>query len=374
MRYVESEDRLDELASGLAGAELVAADTEAAGYHRYLDHVCLIQVSTRTQTYVIDALAVEHLGEVEQVLADPSVEVVFHDADYDLRLLQRDFGVVTRGLFDTKLAAQFLGLPRFGLGSLVEEYLGVHMEKKYQRADWAQRPLPPEMLEYAAQDTRYLPALRDRLRADLVAKGRLAWAEEEFRLQEQVRWTPTASGDGVYMRMKGIGDFRPRQLAALRELHGWREGMARSRDVAPFRVLANETLIELARRMPTNQGALSEVPGVSPSLQRRHGEAWLEAIERAQAVPARELPRRPRGRGRPPPDPELDATIERLKRARDRAAVDLELDRGFLMARQQLETVARAKPRSLEDVTAVPGIRRWQVQAMGEELWAALAG
>lgn len=370
MEYVTKEERLVGLAAELAEEDLVAVDTEAAGYHRYLDRVCLIQLSTRSNTYLIDPLAVPTLAPLAALLASPAVEVVFHDADYDLRLLDRDFDLTAAGLFDTKIAAQFLGEPSIGLGSLVEKYAGVRLEKRFQRADWARRPLPREMLEYAAEDTRHLPGLRDRLRHALEAANRSAWAEEEFRLAEQARWTP-ANGD-AFFRLKGIRDLDPRQLAGVRSLFDWRESVARERDVAPFRVLGNDVLVEAARAMPSTSAQLGAIPGLNPALRRRYGAAILAAIQRARELPGRELPQRPRAPRPLPPDPVVEARLERLKAARDRVAQSLALDRGFLMPRHQLERVARAVPRSPEELLALPDLRRWQVEAFGDALLRAM--
>ncbi len=372
MEYVQSESELNAAVERLAGARLVAVDTEAAGYHRYFDRVCLVQLSTPSETFVIDTLAVPRLDPLRPLLERPGTEVVFHDADYDLRLLVRDYGIQVRGLFDTKLAAQFLGEPSIGLAGLVEKFLGIKLEKAFQRADWARRPLPAEMLEYAAGDTRHLLPLRDLLREALSTLGRLAWAEEEFRLHEAVRWTAPAEDPDAYLRLKGTRDLRPRQLAALRELYAWREEVARSRDVAPFRVLSNEALIELARRMPETPEGLAAVPGTPRSLAGRHGAEVLAAIARARVLPEDALPVRPRRRGRPPPDPVLDATLERLRALRDEAARELGLDRGFLMPRAQLEELARIRPGSAAELAAVPGIRRWQLEAVGERILKAM--
>lgn len=372
MEYVQTQAQLEAVIERLFGVPLVAADTEAAGYHRYFDRVCLLQLSTRQSTFVIDTLAVKELAGLKPIFGDPASETVFHDADYDLRLLHRDFGITVRGLFDTKIAAQFLGEPAFGLASLAEKYLGVRLEKAYQRADWAKRPLPSAMLEYAAEDTRYLPALRDRLRAQLEQLGRLAWAEEEFRLTEAVQWIGSPEADDAYLRLKGTRDLRPRQLAALGELYAWRDQVARERDVAPFRVLTNEAMIEIARRMPEDPAALADVPGTPRSLVERYGTRIIAAIRRARELPQSALPIRPRGPGRPPPDPQFDALLERLRKARDEAAEELGLDRGFLMPRTQLEELARGRPRTREELQAIPGIRRWQVEAAGERLLEAL--
>lgn len=373
MEYIQTPAELVRMAAALRGSRILALDTEAAGYHRYLDRVCLVQLSTRSRTYVIDALAVRDLEPLADPLADAKVETVLHDADYDLRLLHRDFGLVVSGLFDTKVAAQLLGEPAIGLASLVSKYLGVHMEKKHQRADWAMRPLPAELLEYAAEDTRHLPALRDALRRELESAGRLQWAEEEFRIVESVRWLPTGNGEDAYLRVKGSRDLKPRQLAVLRELYAWREEAARARDVATFRVLSNDAMVEIARRMPGTLGALAEVPGVGRALLVRSGADLLRAIERARSIPGSELPTRPRGPRRPAPDPAFDARVERLRAARDRAADALGLDRGFLMPRAQLEAVARQRPTTPEELARVPDMRQWQIEAAGPQLLEALA-
>jgi ribonuclease D len=374
MEYIQTEAELETAVSRLRGAPLVAADTEAAGYHRFEDRVCLLQLSTRTDNLVIDTLSLAHLEGLAPIFSDPKIEVIFHDADYDLRLLQRDFGLTVRGVFDTKIAAQFLGEAAFGLASLVEKYLGRKLEKAFQRADWARRPLPPEMLEYAAGDTEYLPALRDALRQGLEEAGRTSWAQEEFQLEESVRWAPAEDAGEAYLRLKNTRDLRPRQLAALRELYGWREGVARARDLAPFRVLTNDVLVELARRMPRAPGGLAGIPGAPRALAERYGSDLLAALERAQQLEESELPVRPRGPGRPPPDPEFDALVERLRQVRDEVAEGLGLDRGFLMPRAQLEELARRRPATIAELEAIPGFRHWQAEAAGGELITALRG
>jgi ribonuclease D len=374
MRLIETMPELERLGEELAGEPLIAADTEAAGYHRYQDRLCLLQLSTRDRTWIVDTVALGSLNPIADAFERPEVEVVFHDADYDLRLLDRDFDLQVRGLFDTKIAARFAGEHAFGLASLLGGELGVTMEKKYQRADWAKRPLSPEMLEYAAMDTRYLPQLRDLLRQRLEELGRLHWAEEEFRIAEQAQWTPPEVEGNEYLRLKGTRDLDPRSMAALRELYNWRESVAAERDVAPFRVLGNDVLVETARRMPRDAQALGSVPALSPANVRRWGDALLAAVERARSLRESDLPQRPRPPRRPQRDPDEDARVERLKAARDREADRLELERGFLMARSQLEDVARRAPATEAELAAIPGIRTWQVEAIGAALVSALSG
>jgi ribonuclease D len=372
MRLIETIPELERLAERLHGERLLAADTEAAGYHRYDDSLCLVQLSTRDETWLVDTLATRSLNPIAELFGDPDVEILFHDADFDLRLLDRDFGIYVRGLFDTKIAARFVGERSFGLASLLESELGVELEKKYQRADWAQRPLPDGMLEYAAMDTRYLPGLRDRLRERLEELGRLAWAEEEFRIQEQTRWEPPEDEDRAYLRLKRIRDLGPRSLAALREMYEWREDVARERDVASFRVLDNDSLVAVAREMPRGTGDLERVGRLSRGNARRWGEELLDRVERARSLPEDQLPERPRPPSRPRRDPEIEKRADSLKAVRDRGSERLGLDRGFLMPRAQLEQIARARPTTEDELAAVDGIRRWQIEALGEELLKTL--
>lgn len=372
MEYIDTATGFADMVARITGSALVAVDTEAAGYHRYKDTVCLMQISTRTDTFVVDALALRDLSTLAPVIQAPGTESLFHDADYDLRLLRRDFGLSIAQLFDTKIAAQFLGEPAIGLGALAEKHLGIVMEKKHQRADWAQRPLTKDMIEYAAEDTRHLPDLRDKLKALLSTAGRLDWAREEFAIVQDTRWHEQAPESDAFLRVKGARDLTPRQLAILRELHAWRELAAEARDVATFRVVSNEAMLELARTTPASLGELGSIKGVGASLVERRGTEMLAAIARGQEAPDSELPTFPRAPRRPPPDANFDERLDRLRGARDAVADELGLDRGFLMPRAQLEAIARMKPKEIEELNQVPEIRRWQIEALGAKLIASL--
>jgi ribonuclease D len=368
MQYIQTDEGLAGIVRTLATESLLAVDTEAAGYHRYADRICLVQLSTHARTFVIDALAVD-LAALAPVFGDPGREILLHDADYDLRLFARDHSIGVEHLFDTKLAAQFMGEPSIGLAGLVEKHLGVKLDKKYQRADWAQRPLPTELLEYAADDTRYLPALRDRLHDALESIGRLHWAREEFAIRASAEFD-IRPDDTAYLRLKNIRDLNPRQLAALRELYDWRDRMAQERDAAPFRVLSNDMLVAIAGRMPRSVEELRS--GDIDAAAARHARDLFEAVQRAREVPDSELPSRRRGPRRPPPDPAFEARVDKLKGVRDSVATELSMDRGFLMPRQQLEDIARSDPASLDELAAVPEVRQWQVEALGDRLLRVL--
>lgn len=372
-RYLDTGPALAQFLA-LAGAEpLVAADTEAASFHRYVDRVYLIQLSTRDATAIVDPLAIADLAPLGRLLADPTIEHVFHDADYDLRTLDRDYGFRARHIFDTRIAAQLVGEPAIGLAALLEKYVGVRLAKTHQRADWSQRPLPPAMLAYAADDTRHLPQLRDALRARLETLGRSSWAEEEFIRLERLRWSgPAAAAEDAFRRLKGARALDRRQLAALRELVGWREGVAAERDTALFRIIGNEALLAVSQALPRSPDALGAIRGLPASLARRHGPALVAAVRRALALPEADLPTWPRG-PRIRRDPDLESRVERLKAVRNQAAQRLGLDPGVLCGRPTLEAIARANPRDSEALAGVDEVRRWQVETVGEALLAALA-
>lgn len=364
---IDTQTAFETLLAELGREPLLAVDTEAASFHRYHDRVYLLQLSSRTRTAVVDPLAVTDLTPLGQLLADPGVEVVFHDADYDLRLLDQQYGFRAARLFDTRVAAQLLNEPGIGLAALLEKYLAVRLDKRFQRADWSIRPLPPEMLDYAASDTRHLPALRDILRARLAERGRLTWAEEEFGLLERVKWGTVEDDEPGYLRVKGAKLLRGRHLAALRELYQWREETAARTDRAAFRILNTEPLLAIAKALPADDAALRAIRGVGPDLVDRRGREILAAVQRALDLAEADLPRIERGPRRVP-DPALEARVDRLKAKRNSLAARLELAPGVLCPNATLEAIARACPKTIDELRGIPGIRRWQTETFGAEL------
>jgi ribonuclease D len=346
-------------------------DTEAASFHRFHDRVYLLQLSSRNETAVVDPLAVTSLQPLAVALKDPAVEIVFHDADYDLRLLRMEYGFAATNLFDTRIAAQLLNEPGVGLAALLEKYFGVRLDKRYQRADWSARPLSPEMLEYAAADTHYLPALRDLLRARLEQTGRLGWAEEEFALATEARRVPSDSDEPGYLRFKGARAMPARALAVLKELYEWREQLARRTDKAAFRIMNNEPMLLLAKSPPRTLAELKIVRGIGGEQVERRGHEILAAVERGLAVPEEQLPRVERIPRRPP-DAAYEARIERLKAARNLLAVRYDIAPGVLCPNGTLEAIAKVNPSTPGQLAEVQELRRWQLREFGEDLLAAV--
>ncbi len=264
------------------------------------------------------------------LLESRKVEVVFHDADYDLRLLHQDYGWRVTNIFDTRVAAQLLGIRAFGLAALLERFFGVKLDKKHQRADWSMRPLTAGMLEYAAQDTEYLLDLRDRLGNELEKLGPVDAGRPRSSGASRARSGTPKTSANAFLRVKGARDLTRRQLAILRELVIWRDergARARSRDVS--RRQQRDAARDRAACSERDARSCRAVKGMPRGiLESRSGE-MLAAVERGLAVPEAELPRFPRAQ-RWERDPDFDDVVARLKTVRDAAAARLDLDPGVL--------------------------------------------
>jgi len=274
--FVADAAALGALVDRLRGEPIIALDTESNSFHVYRERVCLLQVSTRTGDFVVDPLAVDPapLGEI---LCDGR-ETVLHGADYDVRCLRREYGWRLPRLFDTMAAARRLGRAGLGLSALVEGQFGVRLSKSFQRADWGRRPLTPEQLTYAALDTHYLLPIYDALTAELGARGALDAARMEFDRIAGAEPKERVFDPEGWRRMKGGRELDEPGKAVLRALWIAREERARADDRPPFKVLAEEAMLELARRRPTDDEALARIPGVTPSVLRRMGGALRAAI------------------------------------------------------------------------------------------------
>src|SRR6266850_885180 len=266
--YLDKPEAVERFLAEISDIKELALDTEGASFHRFLDRIYLLQLSTRDRSAIIDPLPIGSPARLGDLVQNKDIEVVFHDADYDLRLLHQDYGWHVTNIFDTRIASQLLGIKSFGLAALLEQYFDVKLDKKHQRADWSMRPLSPDMLEYAAQDTRFLLQLKDHMKGELDRRGRLHWAEEEFARLEGTRWEAEESMEG-FLRLKGARDLSRRELAVLREVANWRDTVAAELDRATFRVMGNEVLLELARKAPRNTSELGTIKGMPKGMLDR---------------------------------------------------------------------------------------------------------
>jgi len=356
---------LARLVGRLSGETLLAFDLEADSLHHYREKVCLIQIATGREVFLLDPFAVPDISPLAPILRDPSVRKVFHGADYDIRSLDRDFSLRVVNLFDTMIACQVLGEREVGLAAVLRKRFGAELDKKYQKADWSRRPLDPGMISYAAADTSLLVSLYLQLEKELRERNRLSWVEEESELLSEVR-AADREGEPFYCRFKGAARLDPRTLAVLEELLRFRDERARFLDRPPFKVLSGETLREIAEKRPLTVQELSGIEGLPPRLVERYGKDILKAVANGCALPEDRLPRIPRP-VRPERDPVKEERLKKLKKWRDGKAKVLGIDPGVLVTNSQLEALAKEIPRDAGQLAAAPYLRNWQKRELGED-------
>jgi ribonuclease D len=370
-RFLDRPEEIRAFLSDLGEPPSLALDLEADSLHSYREKACLIQLSTETETAILDPLpdrqALERLGSL---LANPAVQKVFHGGDYDVRLLKRDFGFQVTNLFDTMIAGQLTGREQLGLAALLEEHFGVRLDKKHQRADWSARPLRAELLAYAALDTAYLLELKLRLEADLTNLGRLHWAAEEFRLLEGVE--PGAPKTVSCFDVKGATRLKPKQLALLQRLLEARDELAREWDRPPFKVIAPQILVAWAEQPPSSRKEILESPGASKPALARLASEILDAVRAVEGLPSESCPQAPVSAYVPMTGGQ-ERRLKRLKRARSSRAEQLRLSPGLLVNSATLERLARLEPE--DGMRALPNfLKNWQREAIGPDLDDALRG
>ena len=336
---ISSTEELKDFADRLREAPWVGLDTEADSLHAYPEKLCLLQLAIPGEAVLIDPLADLHLEPLWEALDDR--EVIFHAADYDLRLLFQGHHFRPASIFDTMWAARLLGEPKFGLNDCLTQFLGVTLEKGAQKANWGRRPLTERMVEYALNDVLYLNELSEALRAKLVEKGRQDWHRQTCaRLIQDCARAEQLDLDGVW-RIKGHDKLDPLGLAVLRELWHWREKDAIRCNKPPFFILRHEALSELAADAAERKSSkgLKLPPYLTP--RRRHGV--IEAVERGLEVPVSERPDHIRVRVRRMAKKELDR-VEELRVIRDRRAAELGIDPTLIASKATMYALARNDP------------------------------
>jgi len=365
VEIVSQPAQLGAAARELIDSHAIALDTESNSFHHYPEQLCLIQIASRHKIYIIDTISLSDLAPLRDILVDVSIMKVVHAADYDIRSLDRHCGLHIRNLFDTGIAACFIGITQLGLAALTRDLLGItiNKSKRLQRADWGRRPLSVETLEYAATDVRHLLALREILDQRLRTLGRAEWVAEECARIEQVRYT-TPMLETAYLSVKGAKALDGRGLAVLRSLFLFREEEARRQHRPPFMVLPDATLIFLAT---SPKAALSEVPGLGQTGLKRFGQGLQQALYRGTTAPT--IHWRPIRAVRA--SEEQVRCLRRLKQWRTSLGSSLSLDPSLLWPLTSLERLAK-EPDTLNVEFASDEIRYWQRDVVASSLQACV--
>ena len=331
---IDTPPALAALAGRIARGARVGVDTEADSLHCYREKVCLVQVGLPGADELVDPLAGLDLSPLLQALAQ--AEMVMHGADFDLRMLYRlGLGAPAR-VFDTMIAARLTGAPRYGYAALVAEHFGVALPKGLQTANWARRPLAPQLTRYARNDTRFLLPLAERLERRLAELGRLAWLEQSCRRAVAAARVVRERDPETEWRVRGSHTLGARAGAVLRGLWHWREDEARAVDRPPFHVLSNQDLVDAARRL--ERGETVSPRGLRGARQERFRRAAAEALRLERGA----WPGRPAARRRARLTREQDRQVAALKQRRDRTAAELAIEPDLIASRAALERVAVA--------------------------------
>lgn len=369
--YITDVEALKAVIPVLGEARVVAVDLEADSMFHYQEKVCLIQMAVKDHHWVIDPLQVGDLTPLLPVFSDGSIEKIFHGADYDIRSLYRDFGVELNNLFDTELASRYLGETQTGLASMLADRLKVAVDKKFQKKDWSKRPLPLEMLDYAMNDVYHLTKLADILKAELKAVGRYEWVKEECRLLTGVR-PPNTEKQPLFLRFPGAGRLDRRSLAVLEALLLTRDQIARKKDRPAFKVMSNRAIMQMALKKPTQSAGLKRSGGLSERQVTMFAKEVLAAIKSALRLSPEALPIYPRNK-KTPPEPNLAPRVKALKSWREAAAGALKIPAGVLISNAQITAIAALNPKDRSELATIDQIRRWQVEALGDQMLTALA-
>ena len=367
---IEDQSTLGRMAIELEKETAIAVDLEADSLFHYREQVCLLQISTPSENFLVDPLVLKNLSPVFPVFANSRVRKVFHGADNDIRSLHRDFHIEVNSLFDTQIAARFLGNGETGLAALLKDRLGVLVDKKFQKKDWSKRPLPTQMLDYAVHDTSHLLELSAMFEKELRAKNRLSWVEEECELLSKVRQDQRGN-EPLFLRFKGAGRLDNRGLAILESILQWRDQRAKERNLPPFKVLGNTQIMEIAKRKPRSEADLEPIKGLSSGQIKNFGPSILKRTEEAMQLPEGKLPMFPKSKRR-----QMDAGVTRrvkaLKAWRIRRGREMGLDPSLVCTNAQIQSIALISPQGQEDLNGIAGLRTWQRKLFGGEICSLL--
>jgi ribonuclease D len=367
-RYIiiDSISKLKEFAARLIQQQIIGVDLESDSMYHFKEKVCLIQIASTQTTAIIDPLQIKNLSSLAPLFRRKDILKVFHGADYDVRSLYRDFGISVNNLFDTELACRFLGFKESGLNAVLKKKYNIQLDKKNQRKDWSKRPLPEDMVAYAAKDVHYLIPLAKSLQQELIQKGRHSWVQEECNYLSGVR--PAAmDSDPLFLGFKGAGKLSPRGLAVLEELLQLRRKIARLQDKPLFRIIGNKSILMLAEAQPVSRRKLLETGALGSKQIERYGKEIIAAVKKTLHKPAKVLPKYPRKTA--PMVPAIVARrVKELRNWRDLLAEKLQIDPAIICTRAQISALAVQRPQSLDMLSKNNDLKTWQIAEFGKEI------
>lgn len=368
--YIDDQTALLEFISILSEANACAIDTEFVWERTYAPALGLIQIATTDRIGLIDPLAVSDLSVLRPILEDQSITKVFHAAGMDIPILRDSVGCIPSPVFDTQIAAAFMGIgSQVSYSFLVEHYLDISLEKSETITDWVRRPLTDKQIRYAAEDVHYLIRVYSELHRKLEARGRLEWAQEEFlTLTNPEKYRDTDPGE-LFWNVKRAGSLPAKDLIILKEMTTWRDGEARRRDLRPQFIIRDEALVDIAKQRPVSQQRLSNIRGVGDRVLARYGKNLIGIVDKASNTPDDQWPT-PRPRKRISP---LKAAASDLAWASIVSkAVDAEIAPDLLATKSELKELVEIYPEL--DGKSFRMMNGWRREIIGEQVLQVMAG
>jgi ribonuclease D len=369
INYIDQQAGLRQAVHTLEQARAIAVDSESNSLYVYYEKVCLLQLSSENAHFILDPLALgQKMDLLAPVFSSPDIQKVFHAAEYDIMCLKRDFGFEFANLFDTMIAARILGKKEIGLSQLLESELGIHVDKKFQKADWGMRPLPKDMLEYAIHDTCYLIQLRDCLQAQLIEKGFMELATEDFNRMTKI---PAGANHGDCANWWQIAGnqkkLTEKQTEILYHLCQWREENAIKRDLPPFKILSNNKMLEISMLETTTKEELAQLFPARSVFIKRYAESLMNAIHKDD-------------NGKPIPQPQKHrcpsqaylTRWDQLKSWRREYGAKVGVGSDVILPKDIMESIVAANPRSLQELELLMAEVPWRFNRFGEQILKTL--
>jgi len=359
---IQDAQALGRLLAELRDQPRIALDTESNSLFAYREQVCLIQFSTPAVDYLVDPLALKDLSPLGPILQDERIEKVLHGAEYDVLCLARDFDFRINNLFDTRVASRTLGWKKSGLGDLVEQVFAYPIDKRYQRANWGQRPLSAEMLDYARLDTHFLLPLRDHLAGELKREGRWQECHELCQRMSDAPVVENGFDPQGFWRITHARDLSRRKAAILRELYLLRDKEARRLDRPPFKVMSDAVLMTVAKTEPKNEEVLQESHEIPSRIAKRYGKRMLQAVARGAHAT---LPHKPQSRAM---DEAAHNRFEALREWRKKIARQRKVESDIILPRDLMLELSEQPPRRPEELHRRMQPLEWRYQQYGRDI------
>jgi ribonuclease D len=361
-QLIEDQQSLNQLIHQLQPQKRLALDTESNSLYAYTEQVCLIQISIPGRDFLLDTIRLADLAPLGKIMVDDRVEKVFHGAEYDIVCLKRDFNFKIKNLFDTRVALRTLGRKRTGLGDILEEEFGVKINKKWQRANWGQRPLPPELLNYARLDTHFLLALRDRLAKNLKECQRWEEAKEECERISQFEPNDNGFHPNKFWKISNAKQLQPRQAAILKEIYHFRDEQARYLNRPPFKVIPDKTLLAIALSKPQTTEDLIELLGMTRGQIRRYGQGLLNAVKQGLRSPP---PVRPKPEHI---DDDIVNRYKHLRKWRKQTAEARDVDSDIILPREIMWSIACEAPLTRKKLRQLMKPLEWRFEQYCDDI------